>query len=408
MKNLLLFELRKAWKQRWFLLPAVLAAVLILYSIVSVNLVEKAFDGTVRKVNQEFQPYLGQTMTEELLETAREKALALGAEEVIEDFGNGEVYRYFMYDGVRAKYGAGSFEEAACINWSNLYSQPLLEEEKAGYVPKSPEEREKGASTWRVPPAYSAWRFFLPFDSFEAVLTGFAVVALILIVTSAVFTQQEAGGLQEVCLATVRSKVWIGAKILTACISGIGIAWFLYLGLFLYQGLLFGFQGAGIGALSLVAGGYCYGLLVHEATVLELVLLKFMVIGICGGFFGLLTAAISVLFRNAWAAAGTVAALGAVMQIPLYILPSLEYKLMFHPSYRKIPWEEIRTVAITPIRVFVNSEYLTRMWYMESQMDNTNFYNMMLDGQTLALFLVPIFAVMLLCVWACFGYKRYR
>jgi len=139
---------------------------------------------------------------------------------------------------------------------------------------------------------------------------------------------------------------------------------------------------------------------------LELTLLKFLLIGIGGAFLGLLSAALGVLLRNALAAAGAASGICVLMQIPLYILPSLEYKWMFDPIYRKIPWDAVRTLAITPVRIFFNSEYLTRMWYMESQMNNTNFFNMMLDPQSFTLFFLPIFVSMALCVWICTMYKR--
>jgi len=413
------FEWKKTWSGKAYLLPAAFALILAAWFVVMGGILPDIVSGRIEQANLEMQPLWGSPITEDVKQYARKKALEAGAE----DQGG-----FLSADRVTQEFGFGSEEWDRCMRWRLLANSMTLEEEIANqamimenakrmleegrYSPSFYRYMTRGQvnpAIYEIVPGSSAWRYALDSEGYAPLFAGLAVLGLILLLLGGIFANEENGGLGEISLSTPNRSKFIGAKVLVALASGALIAFSLNLGLLLFYGLIFGFQGWNISALGYTVSGAVYGLMYRPVTCLELALLRLGLFTICGAFMGLLTAACSALIKRTLGAVGAAIGLCIGMESLLYIEGMARQRLSVtsHPLALQMDWDLLEAALTTPVRAFLNPEVLTwEISTLASSYSNLLMHNIVITPDLLLAFLLPTLIGAVLCACVCFGYER--
>lgn len=422
MKRIFAFEFRKTWHRKGWMPAAVLLAVVLFWVLAAGGkALRDAFSGTVRRSLDETRPYWGQPVTEAFRQMAYQKALEYGAEEK-----DGRL----SLDRLLETYGINSPEWERCVVWYGYAKMPTLEEEREqaeflkqyladSYAQgiyseglyRSMIRGYENPAVYEIGPGSCAWRYWLDSEGFAPLLAGVGTLALIFIVVGPIFAREEGGGLREISLTKPKRRQWILAKVLVALSSGALIALTLHLGLLLFYGLLYGFQGWNVSALTYTGSGWVYGLMYRPVSCLGLACLRLALFSLCGAFMGVLTAACSALTRQTVAAVGLDLALCAGMESLLYLVYAFKQRVGVLPdaSLRAPDWARLDSLLTTPVRAFLNPEVLTTQTMgLSSDYSNLLMHNIVITPELSALFFALLLLGMSLCAALCFTYQRQR
>jgi len=423
MKKILIFELRKLWYKRIWLVPVVLAAALVLWMLIGGGsyFLRQIHSEPYRRAVAEQAPYWGKSVTEAMREIALQELPKYGI--------HSESPSFIDLLPVIEQYGDASYESNMAQFWVTMFMIPTEEELKSDYdlsvqyIPEdfSPREqtilqrrlaRVKNPSEQQLVPGISVWRFWLDMNSYLPLILGIGVLGLIFLFTGDLFSREEGGGLREISLTKPRARAWIGAKILAAAITGGGIALVFYGAAFLVVGLLFGFQGWNCSPVLYIASGYVYELLPNPCTCLSLMLLRLALLTLGGAAMALLVAACSALLRQTLPAVGLALGITAGMESLLMILGHflLKWGRTYDPILPKLDIPLLKTLLLTPVRLFLNVESLTLQFpqLSSSAYENELLHSMMMTPDLLAAFVGVTLAFMALCAALCFTYRRQR
>jgi len=392
--SLLRWEWKKIWQGRGWMLPVALAAILLLSAIVNFAGLRPALNGTLRRVNGETRAFWGQPVTQEVRDAALPRLESLGAAVKKESWGSVSC----DISPVMEQYGPDSYEMNAAVLWSMLLDAPTLEEDRQNYedmllaekeaarddpealaILQAREARRKDPAAWYVAPSTSAWTQFLNPGNYGALMAGLVTLALMILLLSDSFAREQ-GSLGAISLIQPKSRRWLHAKILCAALSGALIAASLSLGLLFVYGLVYGFQGGTIGALSsLGLYGYVYGELVADVPCWQLAALLILARACCGACLGVILSACSALTRRAPAAA----ALFLGLVLALLSLMVLEGAYFTNPAHMQqaVDSEGLAALTLTPVRLFLNPEIFTaRFERLPSAYGNERLFNVLLAG----------------------------
>jgi len=422
MKRLFAFEFRKAWYRKGWLIPAALLGVILFWILVAGGkTLTMAFDDTIHLTNEETRSYWGQPVTEEFRQIARQKALECGAEEKNERFS---------CDAVAMTYGIHSREWVLCSFWCSYANMPTLEEEQGNgeklmqYVKELYEQgiysngmyrsmirSYENPAVYEIGPGSCAWRFCLDSEGYAPLLAGVSTLALIFIIVGPIFCQEEGGGMREISLSKPKRNQWILAKIYVSICNGALIALALNLGLLLFYGLLYGFQGWNVSAMTYTGAGWVYGLMYRPISCLGLACLRFLLFSLCGGFMGVMTATCSAIMRQTLHAVGLDIAICTIMESLLFIVYAWRnHSVAIQGTVQKAPdMVMLDAVFATPVRAFLNPEVLTIQTIgLSSDYSNLLMHNIVITPELAIVFFGLTLIGIALCAGLCFTYQRQR
>ncbi len=427
MRNILKFELRKIWYRKAWTIPALIAAILVLWITIGGGLdgLRYVLSGKAAVVRKEMQPLWGKSYTQEVREYAKGRAEEMG---IVLDGDPLMMDVLHLIQPVAEQYGEDSAEYEMAFSWLMIYTLPSDEENmenyetmlqsmkealQTGQISRSQYRQVLRASDpmpYEIVPGSTAWQFWLDSEDYLPLLSGVGVLALLLVFFSDVFSREEGGGLREISLSRPRCRQWILAKVLATAISSAGIVLALYGGLLLILGLIFGFQGWNCSPLAYAAGGYIYGDIGHNATSLTLGLLRLAVLTLGGTALGTMIAACSAVTRRALPAMGMALLIFFLMESLLFIECSVTNYLIQHasPLLYEADFQMIRTILTTPVRLFLNVEVLTMGTKLMSNYSNLMIHNMTVTPDLLFAFILVTVTFMALCIGLCFTYRRQR
>jgi len=374
-------------------------------------------NGTVKMVNEETRPFWGQPISQEIKNHAIEKLLSYGAE------SSGG--RISIQPVIQVK-GSYSIDTDICLVWASIASAPTLEEEKSereetllqieeqykseiiGRRSYQAHLRGTEPAVYQIAPTYSAWSYWLNPMGYGSMLAGIGLIILLLLFLCDVFNGEMYGSLRDVSLTKPYRRKWIYAKLTATFITGFVVSVFLYAGLLMIYGVLYGFHGWKIGALSSIGlSGYCYGMLYADISCLELAFLKLFFIGMAGAALGMVIAAFSALTKHVMASLGFSLCAFTVMESLLYA----EAALLSGPDGQKLitqlDMDLVRAATVTPIRLFLNLEDLTlAIPQLQTSFSPEIIYNCMVDKDMFFVYTSALVGIMLVSVCICLIYEK--
>jgi len=374
MKRIFAFEIKKLLTAHLLLIPLILIVLFLIHPI----LYHYDFAGAAERerINEETQAYWGMAVDEEMIRTVYQDLLDMGVTVLPDPLNRGPKYDLIDDYPLIEKYGLESEMHMRSIALQKLLWQPTLaseqqdlqdliesqslrlkEDPKKLAVFQRRAERMLACGPYEIAPVYSAWKYFLHLGDYGNLLCGLLICLAVAVILGPVFSVEASADLSWIVRAQPRIKLLTHAKLILSFVTGMLLTALLQGGYLLILGLLYGFQGAQVGALScLGAEGYIYGMLYGDVTCLELSLIRLAFSCLGGGVLGLITAALSACVSRTLA--GT--ALNLAGMAVLSLLPHIPGTMIRTNTALAEQWDmdRIHAMLLTPSRMFIQPELL--------------------------------------------------